>query len=80
MMAKRPRHAMPDDVGDILKRKRLVTAFGRRPAYQRNDYIGWIEEAKTGATRTKRIDQMLDELRAGNTYMKMAWRGNDKTD
>ncbi len=51
-----------------------MVAYDARPPYQRNDYIGWIERAKRPETRTKRIDQMLAELAAGDVYMKMAWR------
>ena len=79
-MAKRPRHAMPDDVKSALSQKRVATKYTRRPAYQRNDYIGWIEQAKTEETRKKRIHQMTDELRAGDVYMKMSWNGGRKAD
>lgn len=72
-MAVRPRVAMPDDVAKALKAGRVGTAYGKRPAYQRNDYIGWIEDAKRPDTREKRIAQMLDELMRGNAYMKMDW-------
>ena len=44
------------------------------PPYQRNDYIGWIAGAKREETRRKRLSQMLDELRGGDRYMKMAYR------
>lgn len=74
-MAHRPRHVMPKDVQDALRAKRVVGAFGKRPAYQRNDYIGWITRAKRPETRTKRVDQMIDELKRGDVYMKMVWRG-----
>ena len=48
-------------------------AYEARPWYQRNDYLGWIARAKRPETREKRLSQMLEELRAGNVYMKMAW-------
>ncbi|MCL1803479.1 MAG: YdeI/OmpD-associated family protein [Eubacteriaceae bacterium] len=47
--------------------------YDARPAYQRNDYISWIERAKREDTRQKRIAQMLDELQAGDSYMGMAY-------
>lgn len=72
-MAVRPRFAMPDDFAKALKAGRASTAYSKRPAYQRNDYIGWIEDAKQPDTREKRVAQMLDELKRGNVYMKMAW-------
>ncbi|WP_417057059.1 YdeI/OmpD-associated family protein [Enorma massiliensis] len=45
----------------------------RRPPYQRNDYISWIERPKREATRQAHLAQMLDELRAGNRYKGMPW-------
>jgi len=42
-----------------------------RPAYQQNDYIGWISRAKRQETKDKRLSQMLDELEAGGIYMNM---------
>ena len=66
---------MPDYVETALVENGLMDAYRERPPYQQNDYIGWITRAKRPETRTKRIEQMLDELRAGDVYMKMAWRG-----
>ena len=66
---------MPDDVEAALVENGLMQTYRKRPPYQQNDYIGWITHAKRPETRTKRIQQMLDELRAGDVYMKMAWRG-----
>ncbi len=43
------------------------------PPYQQNDYLIWIGQAKREETRIKRINQMLEELRAGNVNMKMQW-------
>ena len=66
---------MPDDVLALLEQRGLLERYDERPPYQRNDYLGWIGRAKRQDTRTKRINQMLDELRAGDVYMKMDWRG-----
>ncbi len=44
--------------------------FHARPAYQQNDYIGWIIRAKGEDTREKRLAQMLQELEGGERYMK----------
>jgi uncharacterized protein YdeI (YjbR/CyaY-like superfamily) len=52
-----------------------MAAFDDRPDYQKNDYLGWIAQAKRAETRHKRLDQMLDELKRGDVYMNMAWRG-----
>lgn len=65
---------MPDDVEEALVSSRLMGRYRARPPYQQNDYIGWIARAKRPETRQKRIHQMLDELRAGDVYMKMDWR------
>lgn len=71
---KRPRHPMPDFIADALTARGLMDAYRARPPYQQNDYIGWITRAKRPATVDKRLEQMLDELEAGDLYMKMAWR------
>jgi len=70
-MAPRPRHKMPDDVRRALVDRDLMDDYRARPAYQRNDYLGWIDRAKRPATRLARIAQMLDELERGGVYMKM---------
>lgn len=72
---RRPRWPMPDYVEAALVESGLMDTYRRRPPYQQNDYIGWITRAKRPETRDKRIHQMLDELRAGDVYMKMSWRG-----
>ena len=71
---RRPRHEMPDFIRDALLEHGLDEAYRSRPPYQRNDYIGWIAGAKREETRQKRLSQMLDELRSGDRYMKMAYR------
>ena len=71
---KRPILPMPEDVAEALRAAGLQGQFRARPPYQRNDYIGWVVRAKLPETRAKRIGQMLDELRAGDVYMGMAWR------
>ena len=65
---------MLDFVRDALLEHGLDEAYRGRPPYQRNDYIGWIAGAKREETRRKRLSQMLDELRGGDRYMKMAYR------
>ena len=70
---KREIYPMPDFVERALRSRRLVRAYRARPPYQQNDYIGWITRAKREETQQKRLDQMLDELEAGEGYMKMAW-------
>jgi uncharacterized protein YdeI (YjbR/CyaY-like superfamily) len=65
---------MPDFVRDELERHDLMRVYSSRPDYQQNDYIGWITRANLPATRQKRLEQMIDELRAGDLYMKMIYR------
>jgi uncharacterized protein YdeI (YjbR/CyaY-like superfamily) len=65
---------MPDDVADALAAHGVEQAYAARPPFQRNDYIGWITSARREATRSRRIAQMVAELKQGNVYMKMPWR------
>ncbi len=69
---RRPRHPMPPYVEEALLAHGLMAAYNARPAYQQNDYIGWIQQAKRSETREKRLAQMLAELRQGGVYMNMA--------
>lgn len=64
---------MPEFVKQALLEGGLMDAYNQRPAYQRNDYLGWINRAKQPQTREKRLKQMLEELEQGDVYMKMAW-------
>ena len=75
---KRPRHPMPDFVRDALEERGLMAAFRERPAYQQNDYIGWINRAVRKETKEKRLRQMLDELEAGGVYMGMRHPASSK--
>ena len=65
---------MPDDVQRALAERGLTNAYARRPAYQQNDYVGWVVRAERDETRRRRLHQMLDELAAGDAYMKMPYR------
>ena len=62
---------MPDFVREALEASELAEAYQARPAYQRNDYIGWITRAKRPDTQQKRLEQMLKELATGGVYMNM---------
>jgi uncharacterized protein YdeI (YjbR/CyaY-like superfamily) len=68
---KRPRYPMPPEIEKALTSRRLMAVYRERPAYQQNDYVGWIGRARRDDTREKRIGQMLDELEAGGVYMGM---------
>ena len=65
---------MPAFIHEALERAGLTAAYDERPDYQRNDYISWITRGVREDTRQRRLAQMLDELRAGDVYMRMAWR------
>jgi len=65
---------MPDFVRKALFETGLMDAYNNRPPYQRNDYLSWITRAKQENTQQKRLNQMLDELAAGNSYMKMKYK------
>ncbi len=71
----RPRQTMPAFVRTALVRQELMALYAARPAYQRNDYLMWINKAKREGTRLKRLQQMLGELARGGVYMRMAWSG-----
>jgi uncharacterized protein YdeI (YjbR/CyaY-like superfamily) len=71
----RPIHPMPEFVKQALESHRLMDAYRKRPPYQQNDYMGWINRAKRPQTKEKRLQQMLDELKRGDVYMKMDWKG-----
>jgi hypothetical protein len=66
-------YPLPDFIDDALKEDKVDHLYMKRPAYQKNDYIGWIGSARTEKTLIKRLDQMLVELRDGNKYMKMRY-------
>jgi len=71
-MAERERNEMPGDVRQILLGEDLMDACEGRPRYQRNDYLGWIGQAKRPQTSEDRLEQMLGELRRGGIYMNMS--------
>jgi hypothetical protein len=73
-MLKRKLNPMPGFVRAGLIRRGLMRAYRERPAYQRNDYLGWIARAKREETKVKRLNQMLDELENGHVYMKMNYK------
>jgi uncharacterized protein YdeI (YjbR/CyaY-like superfamily) len=76
---RRARHPMPSFVREALREAGLEDDYAARPPYQRNDYIGWIMDAKREETRQRRLRQMLDELERGGVYMKMEHPPSRKT-
>ncbi|MCX2803338.1 YdeI/OmpD-associated family protein [Microbulbifer thermotolerans] len=74
----RDRHSMPTFVKEALEDNGLMKDYLERPAYQQNDYIGWINRAKQEATKQKRLNQMLAEIKEGGVYMKMVHPASSK--
>ena len=71
MTLSRKKYRMPDFVKRALMESKVMKDYESRPAYQRNDYISWILQAKQETTKQKRLKQMLSELKRGGVYMKM---------
>lgn len=71
----RERYAMPDFVREALAERGLMDVYKQRPAYQQNDYLGWLARAKRQETVQRRLGQMLEELSRGDLYMKMPYSG-----
>jgi uncharacterized protein YdeI (YjbR/CyaY-like superfamily) len=71
---KRERQAMPDYIEKALLKEGMMERYRKRPPYQQNDYLSWINRAKLDMTRQKRLRQMLDELKSGDAYMKMPYK------
>ncbi len=59
-MIMRERHAMPDDVLATLKSENVLADFEARPAYQQNDYVGWITRAARDETRHSGVWRQVD--------------------
>jgi uncharacterized protein YdeI (YjbR/CyaY-like superfamily) len=70
----RAKNPMPSSVKKALIDAGLMAAYNERPAYQKNDYLGWIGQAKRDETKRKRLEQMLRELKGGTKYMNMPWQ------
>jgi uncharacterized protein YdeI (YjbR/CyaY-like superfamily) len=75
---KRARNPVPDFVKRALDELGLMAAYKERPAYQQNDYVGWISRAKRQDTKEKRLNQMLSELETGGVYMNMRHTASNK--
>ncbi len=69
---------MPAFVQAALEKENLISDYESRPAYQRNDYLLWINSAKRQQTKEKRLKQMLEELSAGGVYMNMKHAPSEK--
>ena len=65
---------MPVDVRQALIRRKLLVAYRARPKTHQHDYLVWIIGAKRVETRSRRLAQMLDELKRGGLYLGKAWK------
>lgn len=62
--------SVPSDFQKALKSSKEATKhFNLFSISKRNEYIDWIEEAKTEATRNKRIDTSIEWLSEGKSRM-----------
>lgn len=77
---KRPKNPMPGFVREALIEHKLMDDFKRRPAYQQNDYLGWIIRPKKEETKMKRLSQMIHELDIGGIYMNMKHPASTKAE
>ena len=73
-------HSMPGFVAKALAARDLRAVFEARPAYQQNDWVGWIARAKREDTQQRRLEKMLSELAAGHGYMGMEWHPKPRKD
>jgi uncharacterized protein YdeI (YjbR/CyaY-like superfamily) len=77
---KRRVYEMPEFIAAALREHKVGKAYEARPPYQRNDYVGWITRAKLEATKQKRLNQMLSELKGGKLYMNMQYNPKQVTE
>ena len=75
---KRYKNKMPKYIKQALEVNDVVRDYEERPAYQQNDYIGWIERARRQETKERRLQQMINELKRGGVYMKMKHSASTK--
>jgi uncharacterized protein YdeI (YjbR/CyaY-like superfamily) len=75
MALQRPVQPMPPEEAEAIQVSELRIAYDARAPYQRNDDLSWINRAKRADTKQKRLDQIIQELAAGDVYMRMAWNG-----
>src|SRR5579862_4419547 len=54
-LAAKSKQPMPGFVKKALEKRNLVDAYRARPAYQQNDYLFWIAEAKLQPMKDKRL-------------------------
>lgn len=65
----RPKPSIPGFVKQGLKKRGLLENYNKRPEYQQNGYLDWINEVQIREIKLKRLAQMLEELEKGGIYM-----------
>jgi uncharacterized protein YdeI (YjbR/CyaY-like superfamily) len=65
--AARPVKAPADLAAALKKNKKAKTAFDAFPPSHKREYIEWITEAKTDATRARRLTQAVEWMAAGKS-------------
>ncbi len=59
---------VPDDLAKALKRNKAAQAtFDKFSASNKREYVDWITEAKTEATRNKRLETAIEWIAEGKT-------------
>ena len=57
---------VPDDLQNALgKNKKALASFEKFPPSHKREYIAWITEAKTEATRTRRLETAIEWMAEG---------------
>lgn len=52
----------------LMKNRKAIVAFEKLPPSHRKEYIMWINEAKTDATREKRITTAIEWVSQGKNW------------
>ena len=69
---------MPKSIRSALTGQGLLKLYNASPAYQQNDYLGWISRAKLEETKEKTIKSNVQELKTrgpiyGNARGDLKW-------
>lgn len=74
--SKRMEIPMPEEFSAVLRRnKKALTTYERLSPSHKREYLEWITEAKTEATREKRLDTTIEWLAEGKS---MHWKYQPK--
>lgn len=64
---------VPRSVRAMMEVEGVWNAWQARPSSQRDQYLEWIAAAEEPEGNAERIDQMLEELHAGDRFMGERW-------